>query len=101
MNNEYFVFVQCTHSVASHGLFWQAAAPLKQPAPAPTTEAEGRGIPRRVVYVPSCVTRMMGPARGDYETQAVHEKVLSLMHKAGYEVVYPKVRVDHCFDQQC
>lgn len=44
---------------------------------------------------------MMGPARGDYETQAVHEKVLSLMHKAGYEVVYPKVRVDHCFDQQC
>lgn len=34
---------------------------------------------------------MMGPARGDYETAAVHEKVLSLMHKAGYEVVYPKV----------
>lgn len=45
------------------------------------------------MYVPSCVTRMMGPARGDYETAAVHEKVLSLMHKAGYEVVYPKVRL--------
>jgi hypothetical protein len=29
---------------------------------------------------------MMGPAAGDSETASVHEKVLSLFNKAGYEV---------------
>ena len=49
------------------------------------------GLPRQVVYVPSCVTRMMGPARSDSETASVHEKLLSLFAKAGYEVIYPEV----------
>lgn len=44
------------------------------------------GVPRKVVYVPSCVTRMMGPAASDYETESVHEKLMSLFNKAGYEV---------------
>lgn len=55
-------------------------------APAPAA----RAIPRKVVYVPSCVTRMMGPARGDNTDDAVHAKLLSLFGKAGYEVVYPE-----------
>lgn len=59
-------------------------APVK-PAPAP-------GVPRQVVYAPSCVTRMMGPAAGDNEKASVHEKLLSLFEKAGYEVIYPEVR---------
>lgn len=42
--------------------------------------------------MPACVTRMMGPARGDEETASVHEKLLSLFSKAGYEVIYPEVR---------
>ena len=42
--------------------------------------------------MPTCVTRMMGPARGDTETASVHEKLLSLFAKAGYEVIYPEVR---------
>ena len=41
--------------------------------------------------MPACVTRMMGPARGDTETASVHEKLLSLFEKAGYEVIYPEV----------
>ncbi len=41
--------------------------------------------------MPACVTRMMGPARGDPETASVHEKLLSLFQKAGYEVIYPEV----------
>ena len=50
------------------------------------------GLPRQVVYVPSCVTRMMGPSRSDSETASVHEKLLSLFAKAGYEVIYPEAR---------
>lgn len=34
---------------------------------------------------------MMGPAYGDTERESVHEKLLSLFEKAGYEVIYPKV----------
>lgn len=39
-----------------------------------------------MVYVPSCVTRMMGPSVSDTETKSVHEVLLSLFEKAGYEV---------------
>lgn len=47
----------------------------------------------QVVYLPSCVTRMMGPSRGDPESESVHEKLLSLFGKANYEVIYPEVSV--------
>ena len=36
--------------------------------------------------MPSCVTRMMGPAQSDSETASVHEKLMGLFAKAGYEV---------------
>lgn len=38
------------------------------------------------MYLPSCVTRMMGPSASDSETASVHEKLMSLFGKAGYEV---------------
>lgn len=59
---------------------------MNPPVPAPS-----KGLKRQVVYAPACVTRMMGPAYGDTEQQSVHEKLLSLFEKAGYEVIYPKV----------
>ena len=43
----------------------------------------------RVVYFPSCASRTMGPARGDPETDSLQSKVESVLHKAGFEVVYP------------
>ena len=61
---------------------------MNPPVPPPST-----GLKRQVVYAPSCVTRMMGPAHGDSERQSVHEKMLSLFNKAGYEVIYPKVGI--------
>ena len=54
-------------------------------------EQPKKGLPRQVVYAPSCVTRMMGPASSDTEQGSVHEKLLSLFDKAGYEVIYPEV----------
>ena len=55
-------------------------------------EQPKKGLPRQVVYAPACVTRMMGPASSDSEQASVHEKLLSLFDKAGYEVIYPEVR---------
>jgi D-lactate dehydrogenase len=69
---------------------WQGAAKLDPRPPAPP--ALGGQAPRKVVYMPSCVTRMMGPSASDSERASVHEKLLSLFAKAGYEVVYPEVR---------
>ncbi|GBG00279.1 glycolate dehydrogenase, partial [Raphidocelis subcapitata] len=65
-------------------------------APAPAAAQASRAIPRRVVYMPACVTRMMGPAAGDNETASVHEKLMSLFAKGGYEVIYPQG-----LDSQC
>lgn len=68
----------------------KAAAALPQPVP-PTLLQPGpaSALKRKVVYVPACVTRMMGPSRGDEQTASVSEKMLSILNKAGYEVVYP------------
>jgi D-lactate dehydrogenase len=43
-----------------------------------------------VVYLPSCVSRTMGPARDDPQAQSLPAKTESLLRKAGYEVVYPR-----------
>ena len=52
--------------------------PAAAPADAPT-----------VVYVPSCVSRTMGPAADDPETTPLPVKVEGLFRKAGFRVAYP------------
>lgn len=44
---------------------------------------------RRAVYMPSCVTRMMGPAGTDTVKATPPAALVSLAEKAGYELVYP------------
>jgi D-lactate dehydrogenase len=67
---------------------WSSA----MPSPAPRTSFEdvlqGRG--RQVVYFPACVVRAMGPARADPDARALHEAVLSVLGKAGYDVLFPR-----------
>jgi D-lactate dehydrogenase len=52
-----------------------------------------RGIkrvePLKVVYFPSCISRSMGPARKDKDQRPLNEVMLSLLDKAGCEVIYP------------
>ena len=67
----------------------RAAAALPQPVPPMAQPGAATALPRKVGYFPSCVTRMMGPARGDDQTASVSEKMLSILNKAGYEVIYP------------
>ncbi len=49
------------------------------------------GNPLKVVYFPSCASRAMsGPAAEDAERDALPQKTLSLLKKAGYEVILPE-----------
>ena len=58
------------------------------PAPhVPSASAEvSKGLPRKVVYLPSCVTRMMGPAKGDEAAGGVADAMMNVLKKANYEV---------------
>ena len=44
----------------------------------------------KVVYLASCVSRIMGPSRGDEETDSLHAKMQNLLTKAGYQAIYPQ-----------
>ncbi|MEA4840252.1 MAG: FAD-binding and (Fe-S)-binding domain-containing protein [Bacteroidales bacterium] len=46
--------------------------------------------PLKVVYFPSCINQTMGPAKNDPEQMPLHEKMVRLLHKAGYEVIFPE-----------
>ena len=43
----------------------------------------------KVVYLPSCASRTMGPARGDEDRTSLADKTEALLRKAGFEVIYP------------
>lgn len=43
----------------------------------------------KVVYFPSCSSRIMGPACSDPDQRPLNEAVLSVLKKAGYEVILP------------
>ncbi|MBK8175641.1 MAG: FAD-binding oxidoreductase [Rhodospirillales bacterium] len=72
------------------------------PAQASST-LEGNGSAERelpaVVYLPSCASRTMGPARGDPDQQALPEKTAALLRKAGFRVIYPSGLADLCCGQ--
>ena len=45
---------------------------------------------RKVVYFPSCINRSMGVSRDHFEEIQLSEKMVQLLHKGGYEVIYPE-----------
>ena len=49
----------------------------------------GKSSDLKVVYFPSCLNQMMGPAPGDNVRPLVEETV-ELLKKAGYEVIFPE-----------
>ena len=44
---------------------------------------------KKVVYLPSCASRTMGPAKGATCSRGIFETTISLLNKAGYEVILP------------
>jgi D-lactate dehydrogenase len=63
---------------------------LPRPAPGGPFADRARGRPQRVVYLPACTTRTMGAARGDPDPRADFEAMLSLLEKAGWDVIFPR-----------
>jgi len=63
----------------------------EMPRPARPAGRNGdRGGDGHLVYLPSCIVRTMGPARGDPEERAVHEAMLSVLAKARWKPVFPR-----------
>lgn len=68
----------------------QGSEPSSQLATA-SARATQSGIPRQVVFLPTCVNRMMGAARGDTAYKGSTLEVFTrLANKAGYQVIVPK-----------
>ena len=63
-----------------------------RPSIAPSNSAAGKDI---VVYFPSCINQTMGPAPGD-KVRPLMEETIDLLHKAGYEVVFPEEMESLC-----
>jgi D-lactate dehydrogenase len=47
-------------------------------------------LPNKVVYFPSCINQTMGLPKESPVDQPLVDKMLSLLKKAGYEVIFPK-----------
>jgi len=63
-------------------------------------EPEPGTQPLKVVYFPSCASRAMsGPAREDMERENLPAKTLSLLKKAGYQVILPEKLDSLCCGQ--
>ncbi|PHQ25795.1 4Fe-4S ferredoxin [Marinobacter guineae] len=53
----------------------------------------------RVVYLPACVSRTMGPARGDKAQDSLMAVTRRLLEKGGYQVVFPDTPDSLCCGQ--
>jgi D-lactate dehydrogenase len=50
----------------------------------------GKRGERKVVYLPSCLTRTFAPAKLQPDQRPLNEVVASVLGKAGYEILYPQ-----------
>ncbi|KAK9821918.1 hypothetical protein WJX81_005753 [Elliptochloris bilobata] len=83
------------HAIPQWNPYMPRGAAKLDMSPAAPAAVAGQA-PRKVVYMPTCVTRMMGPSSSDAERGSVHQKLLSLFAKGGYEVVYPEGLSEQC-----
>lgn len=74
---------------------WTPAMPTAARTPAPPAAA-GHGAGEQVVYLPSCASRTMGPMRGAEDDRSLAEVTISLLQKAGYEVILPEAAEGLC-----
>ncbi|SFG92557.1 FAD-binding and (Fe-S)-binding domain-containing protein [Neptunomonas qingdaonensis] len=73
------------------------APKIKAPANAANALATtGSSAAPKVVYLPSCASRTMGPARGDSDQTSLADKTEALLRKAGFEVIYPAAMDNLC-----
>ena len=61
----------------------KASAKLEQP------EMSSDANRAKVVYLPSCASRVMGPQKGAEDNRSLHQVTISLLKKAGFDVIVP------------
>ncbi len=65
-----------------------------------TPETIDESNPNKVVYFPSCASRSMsGPAREETQREDLPQKTISLLKKAGYEIIFPTNMRNLCCGQ--
>ena len=69
--------------------------PIRFVPQAPAAESDAP----RVVYLPACVSRVMGPASGDAEQTTLYDKTRQLLEKGGYQVIQPQTPDTLCCGQ--
>lgn len=74
--------------------YWTPCAPKGAPKTCLRDTVAGKG--RQVVYFPSCTTRAMGPSALDPDQRGLYEAVMSVLAKAGYDVVFPEGMKELC-----
>ncbi|SFU54402.1 FAD-binding and (Fe-S)-binding domain-containing protein [Halomonas korlensis] len=70
---------------------WSPALPRSAPIRVLKREAAGEPGRDKVVYFPSCATRVFGASFDDTESRSVMEITLALLKKAGFEVIVPEM----------
>lgn len=74
--------------------FWTPYAPKAAPRLRLCDTVAGKN--RQVVYFPSCTTRAMGPSALDPDQRGLFEAILSVLAKAGYDVIFPEGMEELC-----
>lgn len=75
---------------------WNKYVPKAAPKVHPEKYAIKDSEAGKVVYFPSCINQTMGTSKGDEENVPLTTKVKQLIHKSGYEIIYPKNLSGHC-----
>ncbi|MDY3298915.1 FAD-binding and (Fe-S)-binding domain-containing protein [Selenomonas sp.] len=84
-----------THTLTGKKLpLWNPRMPKAGHVPV-QPEIKGGGRPQ-IVYFPSCTTRMMGPAKGDYDQRHLSAVMIDLCQRAGYDVIIPENIARYC-----
>lgn len=68
----------------------KSAGKIKTPKQDSSIKEKNSNSLLRVVYFPSCINRSMGLSRNSQEKETLTTKTVSLLNKAGYEVIYPE-----------
>ena len=68
---------------------------LPKPAQKPQKQ-KATNNPLKVVYFPSCLNQMMGASHDDPDQTPLMEKMIGLLNKAGYEVIFPEKMNNLC-----
>jgi D-lactate dehydrogenase len=72
---------------------WTPELPKPAPVAPKTTKTSN---PLKVVYFPSCLNQMMGVSHDDPDKTPLVNKMVSFLHKVGYEVIFPDKMQSMC-----